>query len=169
MAADLRLHHDVVALIPALRRFAMRFHRNATDADDLVQETLLRGLSALPSFTPGTNLKSWLFTIMRNTHHTAFQRAKRMSIGTDNLEHLMPAVSSPQEWAIRKVEFDRALMAMPDTYRDAYKLVIEDGQSYDVAADKCNVAVGTVKSRISRARHFLAAKMGETVSTVASI
>jgi len=72
MDADLRLHHEVVALIPALRRFAMRFHRNATDADDLVQETLLRGLAALPSFATGTNLKSWLFTIMRNTHQPPF-------------------------------------------------------------------------------------------------
>jgi RNA polymerase sigma-70 factor (ECF subfamily) len=168
MAAE-NLRCEIVSMIPALRRFAMRFHRNPADADDLVQETLLKGIAALSSFTPGTSLKSWLFTIMRNIHHTAYQRAKRMTVGTEKLEHLIPAASLPQEWAVRKGEFDRALITMPSTYRDAYRFVIEDGYSYDIAAIKCQVAVGTVKSRVNRARHFLAAQLGESVSTAASI
>jgi RNA polymerase sigma-70 factor (ECF subfamily) len=169
MAAENSLYRDIVALIPALRRFATRFHQNPSDADDLVQETLLRGIAALQSFTPGTSLKSWLFTIMRNVHHTAYQRAKRMSVGTDDLEHLIPTASSPQEWAVRMHELDRALISMPSAYRDAYRFVIEDGLSYDLAAARCKVAIGTVKSRVNRARHFLASHMGESVSTAASI
>ena len=106
---------------------------------------------------------------MRNIHHTAYQRAKRITVGTDNREHLNPTASFPQEWAVRMNEFDRALVSMPSTYRDAYRFVIEDGLSYDLAAARCKVAVGTVKSRVNRARQFLASQMGESVSTVASI
>lgn len=169
MSADQDTQRDVVALIPALYRFGSRFHRSQTDVEDLVQETLLKVLRALPSYTPGTNLKSWMFTIMRNTHHTAYQKNKRITVGTSNMEHLIPAAPSQQEWAVRKSEYDRALAAMPMIYRDAFHLVIEDGQAYDAAARKCAISVGTVKSRVNRAKHFLANHMGETMSTVAAI
>jgi len=169
MSADLSIQQEVVALIPALHRFGSRFYKSQTDIEDLVQETLLKALRALPSFTPGTNLKSWMFTIMRNAHHTAYQKSKRVVVGTNNLEHLIPAASSPQEWAIRKIEYDRALAAMPPIYRDVFHLVIEDGQAYDAAATKCEISVGTVKSRVNRAKHFLAKHMGDTMSTAAAI
>ncbi|KQQ55322.1 MULTISPECIES: sigma-70 family RNA polymerase sigma factor [Rhizobium/Agrobacterium group] len=169
MAAEFSIQQELVALIPALRRFASRFHRSTTDADDLVQDTLLKALKALPSFTPGTNLKSWLFTIMRNAHHTAYQKAKRITVGTENLEFLMPAAESPQEWAMRKKEYDRAVAAMPVIYREVFHLVVEDGQAYDAAASKCRISVGTVKSRVNRAKHFLADRMGDTMANVASI
>ncbi|KAA3515436.1 MULTISPECIES: RNA polymerase sigma factor [Agrobacterium] len=169
MSAELSIQQEVVSLIPALQKFAWRFHRSQTDVDDLVQETLLKALRALPSFTPGTSLKSWMFTIMRNAHHTAYQKSRRVTVGTNNMEHLIPAASSPQEWAIRKIEYDRALAAMPPVYRHVFHLVIEDGQAYDAAASECQISVGTVKSRVNRAKHFLANHMGDTMSTVAAI
>lgn len=169
MSAQQNIQQEVIALIPALHRFGSRFHRSQTDVEDLVQETLLKALRALPSYTPGTNLKSWMFTIMRNAHHTAYQKNKRITVGTNNMEHLIPAAPSPQEWAIRKIEYDRALAAMPEIYRDVFHLVIEDGEAYDAAADKCAISVGTVKSRVNRAKHFLANHMGDTMSTAAAI
>lgn len=169
MAAEFSIQQEMVSLIPALRRFASRFHRSATDADDLVQDTLLKALKALPSFTPGTNLKSWLFTIMRNAHHTTYQKAKRIKVGTENLEFLIPAAESPQEWAMRKQEYDTAVEAMPSIYKEVFQLVVEEGQAYDAAASKCRISVGTVKSRVNRAKHFLADRMGDTMANVASI
>lgn len=169
MSTDLTIQQEIVALIPALQRFAWRFHRTQTDVDDLVQETLLKALKSKHSFTPGTSLKSWMFTIMRNAHHTAYQKSKRTTVGTDNMEHRIPAAPFQQEWAVRKIEYDRALEAMPTVYRHVFHLVVEDGQAYDAAASECKISVGTVKSRINRAKHFLASHMGDTMSTVAAI
>ena len=169
MSAEQNIQQEVIALIPALHRFGSRFHRSQNDVEDLVQETLLKALRALPSYTPGTNLKSWMFTIMRNAHHTSYQKNKRITVGTNNLEHLIQAAPSPQEWAIRKIEYDRALAAMPPIYRVVFHLVVEDGQAYDAAARTCKISVGTVKSRVNRAKHFLANHMGDTMTTVAAV
>ena len=85
-----RIRAEIVAYMPALRSFAHTFHRNATDADDLVQETLLKALANLDKFQEGTNLKSWMFTIMRNTFCTRAKLAKREAPGREEV-----AVRSP--------------------------------------------------------------------------
>lgn len=163
------MHRDVVSLIPALRAFARRFYRDDSDVEDLVQDTLVKALSAANSFQENTNLKSWLFTILRNTHHTTYIRRKREVVGIEHPDLFCGFVAPPQEWVIRAKEFRIAVDAMPMPHREAFDLVLGEGQSYESAAHQCNVAIGTIKSRVSRARHFLANRLGDEVNTAASI
>jgi len=169
MRAELSIHQEIVSFIPALYRFGSRFHKNKSDLDDLVQDTLLRALKASPSFRADTNLKSWLFTIMRNAHYSNYSKAKRVTVNSESVEYLMPATPPEQEWVVRKGELDRALAVMPGVYREVFHFVVEDGDPYDVAAAKCAISVGTVKSRVNRAKHFLAKHMGDIVSNAALI
>jgi RNA polymerase sigma factor (sigma-70 family) len=163
------VRQDVVSLIPALRQFARRFCRNPNDADDLVQETLLRALAGIESFERGTRLRSWLFTIMRNTHHTQYHREKRMVPGLNEWDTLLPTSQPGQEWAVRGRELKAAMNLLSDCQRDALERIVIEGQSYDVAAEASNCAIGTIKSRVHRAREQLAIRLGETATTVAAI
>jgi RNA polymerase sigma-70 factor (ECF subfamily) len=160
---------DLVPLIPALRRFAKRFCRNNDDADDLVQETLAKALAHLDSFQPGTSLKSWMFTILRNTHHTGYHKQKRTVLGVVDFDQLMPTVGPSQEWVLRKKEFDRVFNTLPRHSQDAATMVLIEGNSYEDASGKFGCAIGTVKSRVNRARKQLADGLGDTVKTAASV
>lgn len=162
-----RVHADVVSLIPALRSFARRLCREQWEVDDLVQETLMRALANVDKFEEGTRLKSWLFTIMRNTFSTRYSVNKRYVIGLDDFIALVPAVPPSQEWSIRGRELERAMDALPDGFRQAANLILIDGASYEEAAGACGCKVGTVKSRVNRARSFLAAHMGDNVGNAA--
>src|SRR5690554_2156116 len=92
---------EIVELIPALRAFARTFYRDVNDADDLVQETLTKGLSHLHQFEAGTSMKSWLFTIMRNTFYTRIKMAKREAPGSADCVSARPVVNATQEWSAR--------------------------------------------------------------------
>ncbi|CAN7468523.1 sigma-70 family RNA polymerase sigma factor [Rhizobium sp. LjRoot30] len=152
---------DIVKLIPALRAFARTFCRDPVDADDLVQETLLKALANLDKFEPGTRLKSWLFTIMRNTFYTRIKVKNREVPGLENCSNEMLSLDATQEWSIRAREVEDAFAKLTHQYREILTLVVVLGESYEAAAEICDCAIGTVKSRLNRARRQLLAELGE--------
>jgi RNA polymerase sigma-70 factor (ECF subfamily) len=161
-AAHAGVRDEVVELIPALRAFARTFHRDPVDVDDLVQETLTRALANLDRFQPGTRLKSWLFTIMRNTFYTRIRISNRERPGLGHCATPSATVEATQDWTLRGQELANALNRLPPSYREALILTTVLGESYLSTAEICNCAVGTVKSRVNRARQLLAIELGET-------
>lgn len=155
---------EMVHLIPALRAFALAFCRNTEDADDLVQETLVRGIASIGLFTPGTRLKSWLFTIMRNTFCTAARLAARERPGAETCASTQPTAQAPQEWVLRAGEVRAAIEELPTSQREIIVLIGVLGTTYEDAAEVCGCPVGTVKSRLNRARLTLFQRMGEASS-----
>ncbi|MGC4056853.1 MAG: sigma-70 family RNA polymerase sigma factor [Chitinophagaceae bacterium] len=152
---------DIVKLIPALRAFARTFCQEPADADDLVQETLLKALANIDQFEPGTRLKSWLFTIMRNSYCTKAKKRSREVLRGDDTLFDSAAVPGEQEWNVRIGEVGRAFQSLPDKYKEIIALIVVLGESYESAAGICGCAVGTVKSRLNRARARLSCEMGE--------
>lgn len=152
---------DIVRLIPALRAFARTFCRNPSDADDLVQETLMKALGNLDKFERGTKLKSWLFTIMRNTFYTRIKILGREAPGLEENVSGDTPIAANQEMAARAREVQRALQKLPPHYREVLTLVAILGESYEATAEICDCAVGTVKSRLNRARHQILQELGE--------
>jgi RNA polymerase sigma factor (sigma-70 family) len=153
---------QVVALIPALRAFARTFYVSASDADDLVQETLTKALSKIHQFSPGTRLKSWLFTIMRNTYYTRFKIAAREPTGRLQCVAGHMGALPRQEWTLRKRELFAAIHQLPRTQREVIVLIGVLGMSYKETADVCGCEIGTVKSRLNRARLKLLEDLGES-------
>ncbi|MDT8855736.1 sigma-70 family RNA polymerase sigma factor [Paracoccaceae bacterium Fryx2] len=151
---------DVMKVVPALRIYARSLCRNAADADDLVQDTLVKALANIHRFVPGTNLRAWLFTIMRNTFLTRIKKQKREPTGDADCVSGLRSVEPTQEWTV----FGRQLMAavdrLPAQYREMIILVVMLGESYQDAAELCGCAVGTVKSRVNRARGLLIEDLG---------
>ena len=152
---------ELVDLIPALRAFSRTFHRNTTDAEDLVQETLVKGIANITSFEPGTRMKSWLFTIMRNTFNTRYRQTRRESPGASDCASARPYTADNQDWVVRGREFQEALNRLPSDQREMLVLVCVLGTSYTDAAAICGCGIGTVKSRISRGRLALLHELGE--------
>ena len=152
---------SIVELIPALRAFARTFCRNPTDADDLVQDTLMKALNGFDGFQPGTRLKSWMFTIMRNTFLTKVKVHTREAPGAAECVAVRPSVEATQEWSIRGKEVEAALNRLPQHHREVLVLVAVIGTSYEEAADICGCAIGTVKSRLNRARLSILEDLGE--------
>jgi RNA polymerase sigma-70 factor (ECF subfamily) len=153
---------EIISLLPALKAFARRFERVDNDAEDLVQETVSKALCHLEQFQDGTSLKSWLFTIMRNTYCSSYKRRKREPIGCvgDLTEYQVP-VKSTQDWSLRAREVQAAIDKLGARHRDALLLVV-GGTSYEEAAVICHCEVGTIKSRVNRARSHLLELLGET-------
>ncbi|KQV81900.1 RNA polymerase subunit sigma [Rhizobium sp. Root1220] len=147
---------ELLEILPALRCFARRFYMSPNDVDDLVQETVAKAIAHSDNFRRGTKLRSWLFTIMRNSFCTKFSASKREQVG--GVDDTANWASSPpsQDWEVRGHELERAISALPKNYRIVVDLVLIQGLSYEAAAERCNVAVGTIKSRVNRARHCLA-------------
>lgn len=160
---------EIVALIPALRAFARSLCRNPADADDLVQETLTRAIVGIGSFQAGTRLKSWLFTIMRNAFYTRLARDRREGPGAVDCAASRAVQESPQEWIARFGEFRAALRRLPPQQREVLILVGMLGESYEDTAVICRCAVGTVKSRLNRARAALLEEMGEGPAAVRKV
>lgn len=155
---------SIVDLIPALRAFARTFCRAPDDADDLVQETLLKGLANLDKFEPGTRLKSWLFTIMRNTHYTRVKIAAREAPGLLDCASSRPVSEASQDWSMQSKEVHQAIQQLPAHQREVLMLIGVLGVSYEETADICGCAVGTVKSRLNRARAGVLETLGENSS-----
>lgn len=154
------LETQVVDLIPALRAFARTFVSSNFEIDDLVQETLFRALRGIDGFQPGTNLKSWLFTIMHNTFRTHYKLRRRESPGVVDCAELPIPIPAPQDWCVQTVELRSALNTLAPDQREVLLLVGAYGLSYKEAADICDCPVGTIKSRLSRARDELVHRMG---------
>jgi RNA polymerase sigma-70 factor, ECF subfamily len=143
---------DVVALIPALRAFAWSLSHNSADADDLVQDTLIKAWTHRAKFEPGTNLRAWLFTILRNTYYTAVVRRRR-EVSDENGKHAATLSAAPtQDWSVAMRSLQAALQRLPDEHREALILVGAVGLTYEEAAEICGCALGTIKSRVNRAR-----------------
>ncbi|MAW87297.1 MAG: RNA polymerase subunit sigma [Phyllobacteriaceae bacterium] len=152
---------EVIKLIPALRAFARSFYYDPNDADDLVQETLTKAIAKIHQFTPGTSMKSWLFTIMRNTFYTRIRIQKREAPGAGDCVSLKAAVDATQEWNVKGQELSAALHRLPAPQREILVLIGVMGTSYEEAADMLGCAMGTVKSRLNRARLRLLRELGE--------
>jgi RNA polymerase sigma-70 factor (ECF subfamily) len=152
MDATLNWRDDVVGLIPALRAFAWSLSHNGADADDLVQDTLIKAWTNREKFEVGTNLRAWLFTILRNTYYTAVLRRRREV--RDETGEYAGALKSPptQDWSVALQSLQVALRKLPEEHREALVLVGAAGLSYEEAAEICGCALGTIKSRVNRAR-----------------
>jgi RNA polymerase sigma-70 factor, ECF subfamily len=146
------LRAQMIALLPELRGFARFLVRDRTEADDLVQEAVVRALAAFDQFQPGTNLKSWLLTILRNAF---FEQARRRRTERAALERAgvadEPRVSDQEDRATLG-DLQRRLWRLPPLLREALVLVGAQELSYEEAAVICAVPVGTMKARVSRAR-----------------
>jgi RNA polymerase sigma factor (sigma-70 family) len=153
---------EIVELVPALRAYARTFYRDRTEADDLVQETLTRALTSIHQFRAGTNMKSWLFTIMRNTFYTKVKVDTREAPGSADCASSRPAIDPTQEWSARGRDISAAISRLPEQQREVIMLIGVLGVSYDEAAIVCGCAIGTIKSRLNRARHRLLEELGET-------
>jgi RNA polymerase sigma-70 factor (ECF subfamily) len=152
MDAALNWRDDVVGLIPALRAFAWSLSHNGSDADDLVQDTLIKAWTNKDKFEPGTNLRAWLFTILRNTYYTAVLRRRR-EVRDESGEYAGALKTPPtQDWSVALHALREALQKLPDEHREALILVGAAGLSYEEAAEICGCALGTIKSRVNRAR-----------------
>jgi len=153
-----RFNSDLVNLIPFLRAFARSLCGGEREiADDLAQEALAKAWKARSSFTPGTNLKAWLFTILRNEFYSDRRRGWRQQPWDEDIAEQIPDYGKDQ---IREAELSdtiRAMRCLSDEHREALVLVAAGGHSYDEAALICGCKVGTVKSRVSRARQRLLA------------
>lgn len=152
---DAQFKADLLNLIPFLRAFARSLCGNQETADDLAQETLVKAWQARSMFAPGTNLKAWLFTILRNQFYSDRRRAWRQAPWDQDAAERIPGSSGEQAWAAELSDTARALSQLSDEQREALILVGAGGFSYEDAAAICHCAVGTVKSRVARARKSL--------------
>ena len=147
----------LVELIPRLRRYARALAGDRATADDLVQDTLERAWSKLHLYRRGTDLRAWLFTVMHNVHVNRV-RAKR---ATDPLDEEMPELASraSQGDALLVRDLDRAIARLPEEQRAVLLLVTLEEMSYEEVAQTLAIPIGTVMSRLSRARDKLRAMM----------
>lgn len=152
MAVSAAFKTDLLGAIPSLRAFAVSLSQNADRADDLVQETLVKAWDKHESFQPGTNLKAWLFTILRNEFYSQMRKRGREVQDTDGVFSEQLAVHPSQYGTLDLQDFRAALEQLPDDQREAIILIGASGFAYEEAAEICGCAVGTIKSRVSRAR-----------------
>jgi RNA polymerase sigma-70 factor (ECF subfamily) len=149
------LKNDIVKLLPDLRAFARFMCRDRESADDLVQNTILAALDKQSQFVPGTNLKGWLFTIMRNRFYSDLRSQRRRPAPVDASVTPLAAVDNPDA-TLELKELSGALWRLTPQAREALILVGAGGFSYEEAAVLCSCSVGTLKARVSRARKQLA-------------
>ena len=154
-----QLRDDILASVPSLRAFAISLSGNGDRADDMVPETLLRAIANIDSFQPGTNMPAWLFTILRNLFRSEYRKRRREVEDATGM-YAESLKSQPEQ--VDKLEFEELRVALgklaPDQ-REAVILVGASGFSYEEAAAICGCAVGTIKSRVNRARARLAELM----------
>jgi RNA polymerase sigma-70 factor, ECF subfamily len=147
---------EMLEAIPRLRTIALALCRNADSADDLVQETLLRGCSSIESFQAGTNMNAWLATILRNQFYSDFRRRRYRAFEPLQAVADDLAVPPPQHQAIEMAELKDALSRLGLREREAVVLVLLAGHSYQEAGEICGCPTGSIKSRVNRARKKLA-------------
>jgi len=147
-----------------LRAFAIALCGDADRADDLVQETMLKAWNSLDSFEEGTNLRAWLFTILRNTYFSECRRRRREVPDTDGEYVAQLCVAPAQHGRVDAQDLLKALARLTEDQREALILVGAEGFAYEEAAKICDCAVGTIKSRVNRARSRLSELLGITAS-----
>ena len=157
MTVEPEIRDALLAAVPSLRAFAISLIGDAHRADDLVQDTIMRAWANLDRFERGTNLNAWLFTILRNLFHSEY-RKRRREVEDPEGSYAGRLRTMPEQGAHLDFEdMRKALGKLPLDQREALLLVGAEGLSYEDAAAICGVAVGTIKSRVNRARSKLAA------------
>lgn len=146
---------ELVEHLPALRAFARSLARDHAAADDLVQDTVVKAWSNFDKFQEGTNLKAWLFTILRNTFYSKMRKGKWEVEDVDDVMAGQLSEKPAHDGVLALKEFQSAFMELPDDQREALILVGASGFSYEEAAEMCGCAIGTIKSRVNRARNRL--------------
>jgi RNA polymerase sigma-70 factor, ECF subfamily len=143
---------EMLATLPSLRAFAVSLAGRHDRADDLVQDTVMKAWAKQTSFELGTNIKAWLFTILRNEFYSQMRKRGREIQDSDGAFTERLSVHPSQYGILDLKDFKRALDSLPDDQREAIVLIGASGFSYEEAAEICECAVGTMKSRVSRAR-----------------
>ena len=157
--AEPDLRRQIALLLPDLRAFARFLARDRVAADDLVQDAVVRALGALDQFQPGTNLKAWLFTILRNSFYEQGRRRKREAAALQARFEPSEAAAPEQHAKADLSDLQQLMFRLPPLLREALILVGAQELSHEEAARICNVPVGTMKARLSRGRAALAALM----------
>jgi len=153
---DAEFKAELIGLIPHLRAFSRSLCNNPAEAEDLAQDALAKAWTSRASYTVGTNMKAWTFMILRNQFYSERRRSWRSTpLDPEVAERTLVAVTNPTA-GLELDELRRALAMLPDDQREALILIGAGGLSYEEASEICGVAVGTVKSRVSRARDRLA-------------
>jgi RNA polymerase sigma-70 factor, ECF subfamily len=155
MKLSSQFRDDMIAAIPGLRAFGVSLTSRSDRADDLVQETLMKAWKHHDSFQDGTNMKAWLYTILRNEFYSQLRKRRREVEDADGHYSSRVAVQAEQHGHLDMADLKSALAKLPEDQREAIILVGASGFSYEEAASICNVAVGTIKSRVNRARRKL--------------
>lgn len=150
---------ELTAVIPHLRAFARGLCGHPDMADDLVQEAMLKAWAAQDRFEPGTSIRAWTFVILRNAYLTDMRRNRFRGEYDENVAERILTAPAGQEEPIHLSDMHRALLTLPPERREALLLVGAGGFSYEEAANICGCAVGTIKSRVGRARAALTSMM----------
>jgi RNA polymerase sigma-70 factor, ECF subfamily len=156
MLVEDTLRDRMLAAVPSLRAFAISLTNNRDRADNLVQETLLRAWAHVGRFERDTNLEAWLFTILRNLFHSEYRKRRREVEDAGGAFASKLRTQPDQQTHLDYEDFLTAFAKLPPDQREALLLVGAQGMSYEEAAEVCNVPVGTIKSRVNRARNRLA-------------
>lgn len=143
---------ELVDHLPALRAFALSLTRNSATADDMVQDTVVKAWTNIEKFAPGSNMRAWLFTILRNSFYSSRRKLKREVADVDGAFAETLSVKPEHDGRLQLGDFKLAFETLPDEQREALILVGASGFAYEEAAQMCGVAVGTIKSRVNRAR-----------------
>ena len=151
---------ELLATLPSLRAFAVSLSGRHDKAHDLVQDTMMKAWAKQDSFQMGTNIKAWLFTILRNEFYSQMRKRGREVQDTDGAFTERMSVHPSQYGILDMADFKKALDSLPPDQREAVVLIGASGFSYEEAAQICNCAVGTMKSRVSRARARLQDVLG---------
>jgi RNA polymerase sigma factor (sigma-70 family) len=160
----LEFNYTLKEMSGSLKPFALKLTRDMEDANDLIQETMLKAFKNREKFAPGTNIKAWLYTIMKNTFITNYQRMVRRNTfidTTDNLHYINSSGSSVQNDAYSSFtmeDIEEALNNVDDVYKSPFMMYFR-GFKYHEIADKLQIPIGTVKNRIHIARKELKAKL----------
>jgi len=150
------LRSEILATVPRLRAFAFSLTASSDRADDLVQETMVRALTHIAQFQPGTNLRAWLFTILRNQFNSEYRQRRWTTEDADGIYiDSLKTVPQQSSW-LEFQELRLALTKLPPEQREAVVLVGASGMTYEEAAAICGCAIGTIKSRVNRGRTRLA-------------
>ena len=147
---------EIVIHLKPMRAFALSLTRDMSRADDLVQDTVVKAWTNIDKFQPGTNMRAWLFTILRNTFYSERRKARREVADADGVMTEQIAVKPSHDGRLALADFRRAFEKLPVEQREALVLVGAEGFSYEDAAEMCHCAVGTIKSRANRGRRKLA-------------
>ncbi len=160
MQAPANFKAELIELLPSLRAFSRSLARNVAQADDLVQDTLVKALANVERFEPGTNMRAWLFTILRNHYYSQLRKSKREVEDVEGRYAARLSSRPEQEGSVDLDDFKVAFAQLAPDHREVLTLVGASGCSYEEAAQICQCAVGTIKSRVNRARKKLTELLG---------